>query len=239
MSANAIRPAGDAAFLIEVGQGIDEETSRRVLVLAESLRRAFDGVPDLDVVPAYRSLLVSFRPGSLDVAAVRRAVERADGDGAALFEPRTFVIPVAYGGEEGPDLQFVAELHGLSADAVIALHTARPYRIYCLGFTPGFAYLAGLPEALHTPRLPSPRPRVPAGSVALGGEQTGVYPSATPGGWRIIGRSPLVLFDPEQLPPVDYRPGDFLHFQPISAGGFHRLHARGVTAGAYNAGRRQ
>jgi KipI family sensor histidine kinase inhibitor len=233
MSVDSIHPAGDAAFLIEVGGGIDEQTNRRVLALAGWLRRHFEGVADLDVVPAYRSLLISFRPGALGAAAVRRAVDTAPQGELVSSEPSTLVIPVLYGGEFGPDLEFVAGFHRLSPDTVIQLHAAQPYRIYCLGFTPGFPYLAGLPKTLHTPRLPSPRSRVPAGSVALGGEQTGVYPTETPGGWRLIGRTPLILFNPERQPPTDYEPGDSLHFQPISAAEFGRLLPLGLTPADY------
>lgn len=214
MNQCVIVPAGDAALLVRVGTEPDEMANRDVLALAGALRSALDGVLDLDVTPAYRSLLVSFRPGTLREADLRWAIDRAPVSEVEEQEPAVLVIPVAYGGEHGPDLEFVAQFHDLTEEAVVTLHASHEYRIYCLGFSPGFPFLGVLPDALNTPRLPAPRPRVPAGSVAVAGAQTGIYPTATPGGWRIIGRTPLVLFDPLRDPPADYRPGDYLRFEP-------------------------
>jgi KipI family sensor histidine kinase inhibitor len=236
MSDVTVRPAGDAAFLVQLGSEIDERTSQALLALSERLRHLLSGVPLLDIVPAYHSLLVSFRPGALDEGRLFAVLEGAAGVNEPLPTSRTFVIPVKYGGEEGPDLDFVADVHGLSLAEVVRLHSSRPYRIYCLGFSPGFPYLGGLPPDLVTPRLATPRARVPAGSVGIGGGQTGVYPAATPGGWRIVGRTPLVLFDAEREPPVAYRPGDFLRFQPISSAEFTRLLTLSLSLDEYAAG---
>jgi KipI family sensor histidine kinase inhibitor len=235
MSEIAVRPAGDAGFLLEVGTRADEETSNRVLLLAESLRGRLAGLPDLEVVPAYTSVLVSARPGMLDETRLRSLVQGMESSDVEPAAPSgdVYVIPVVYGAEYGPDLDVVAELNGLSADEVVERHASVAYRIYCLGFSPGFPFLGGLPDSLSTPRLPTPRVRVPAGSVGIGGRQTGVYPTATPGGWRIIGRTPLVLFDPARTPPVDYRPGDRLRFEPISHEDFVRLHALRLTPAMY------
>lgn len=226
--------------MVSVGRGIDEATSTRLLSLAEQLRHALAELPELDITPAYDSLLVSFRPGALGETELRRVVSAASLAGISLEgRSRTFVIPVAYGGEMGPDLSFLAGVSGLTPEEVIALHASISYRIYCLGFTPGFPYLGGLAPALHVPRLASPRPRVAAGSVGIGGAQTGVYPTETPGGWRIIGRTPLVLFDPSGLPPTAYLPGDYFRFEPISAAEFERLLLRRLNPEQFTDGRGQ
>ena len=196
---------------------IDEEINRRVRSLAAALEEnPFPGLAE--VVPTYRSLLVHYDPLRLShgdlVDFVRTVLEK--GGEYPLPEPRMVEIPTLYGGEFGPDLPFAAEHNGLSIDEVIRIHSGTVYPVYMLGFSPGFAYLGRLPEEIATPRLPTPRTLVPTGSVALAGRQTGVYPIATPGGWRLIGRSPLKLFDPQRDPPTLLRAGDRVRFVPIS-----------------------
>jgi KipI family sensor histidine kinase inhibitor len=187
-------------------------------------RAAIPGV--IDIVPAYTTILVSFDPRQTDPATVMAQVEQAAATGTGeRATPREVTIPVVYGGEYGPDLDDVAAHTGLSIDEVIARHTGADYLVACIGFSPGFPYLLGLPPELATPRLPNPRTRVPAGSVGIGGEQTGVYPQATPGGWRLIGRTPLRLFDPEGEDPFLLRAGDHLRFTAISAAQFADLAA--------------
>jgi len=144
-----------------------------------------------------------------------------------LPAPRVVTIPTVYGGEFGPDLPFVAEQCGLTEEQVIRLHTRPTYYVYMLGFTAGYPYLGGMPKRLTTPRLPSPRLRVPAGSVGIGGNQTGVYPVESPGGWRLIGRTPLTLFDPSWEVPVLIRPGDQVKFVRISPDEFKEHRAGG------------
>jgi KipI family sensor histidine kinase inhibitor len=170
------------------------------------------------MVPTYRSLLVHYDPLRLshrDLVDFVRTILRK-GEEYPLPEPRMVEIPTLYGVEFGPDLPFVAEYNGLSIDEVIRIHSSTVYPVYMLGFSPGYAYLGGLPEEIATPRLPTPRTLVPTGSVALAGRQTGVYPIATPGGWRLIGRTPLKLFDPQRDPPTLLRVGDQVRFVPIS-----------------------
>ena len=133
---------------------------------------------------------------------------------------RRVVIPVCYGGAEGPDLAAIGAAHGLTADEVVALHSGAEYFVSAVGFAPGFPYLGGLPAALHTPRRPTPRTRVPAGSVAIGGALSGVYPFETPGGWHLIGRTPLRLFNPQGRPPALLQAGDRVRFRPITADEF-------------------
>lgn len=172
----------------------------------------------IEVVPAFCRLLVRYDADQVTYPELVAALRRVRPDPLARPLPRCFRIPVVYGGPYGPDLEEVAALHGLTPAALVALHTATPYRIACLGFMPGFAYLAGLPAALHTPRLASPRRRVAAGSVGIGGSLTGIYPEAAPGGWRIIGRTPYRLFDVRRQPPVAYRVGDAVRFVAVEAG---------------------
>ncbi len=217
--------AGDAAVLVELGETIDPRLNARVHALA----RALAGQPGLlDVAPAYASLLVTYDPAALDyatVAARLRAALAALPARPALAGRRRRV-PVAYGGEYGPDLPTVARRLGLSEDEVVHLHASRTYRVYMSGFAPGYSYLGELPERLALPRLATPRPSVPAGSVAIAGRQTGIYGVSTPGGWHILGRTPLRLFDPTRDPPCYLAAGDRVRFVPIDAARFARLAAR-------------
>lgn len=221
-------PLGDRALLIQLGTTIDEGTHR--LVRAVSARLASSGVPGLvEVVPAFASVAVHYDPvrvpndhpagGTFRSPYVRfaEAVQAALADlgDEAVEASRTVDIPVRYGGEDGPDLGVVAAAHGLSADEVVGLHSAATYRVYMLGFAPGFAYLGGLPESLVTPRRDEPRTAVPAGSVGIGGSQTGIYPLTTPGGWQIIGRTSLSLFDPRREPPALLAIGDIVRFHAM------------------------
>lgn len=167
--------------------------------------------------PAYTSLLIVFDPLVQDHAALQLRIEARlpSLDSIALPEPRTVEIPVRYGGADGPDLDELARLHSLAPARVVELHSSAEYFVYFIGFVPGFAYLGGLPEALATPRLESPRKRVPKGSVAIGGSHTGVYPFETPGGWRLIGRTPLEIFDAGSAALSRLRMGDRVRFTPI------------------------
>jgi inhibitor of KinA len=186
----------------------------RLTPLLESVR----GVTN--VHPAYASILIDFDPLAIRHSGVERAVAElfAQAASAPLPEPRTVEIPVVYGGEYGPDLETVAAMTGHTPDEVVAIHSSADYLVYFLGFSPGFPYLGGLPESIAAPRLDTPRRRVPAGSVAIGGRQTGVYPMASPGGWRIVGRTSLRLFDPGADPPALLRMGDHVKFVPAAKG---------------------
>jgi len=217
-------PVGDAALLVEFGDQIDEAVNRRVHALAQVL--AQDTVPGLgEAVPTYRSLLVHYNPLRWDyqgvVSLVREQVQRAKV--IPLAEPRLVAIPTVYGGEFGPDLEYVAEHSGLSVQEVVCIHCGAVYRVFMMGFTPGFPYLGSVDKAIATPRLATPRTRVPAGSVGIAGLQTGIYPIESPGGWQIIGRTPLTLFDPHQDPPTLLSAGDQVRFVPISEAEFERL----------------
>ena len=223
-----ISPLGDSAVAVVLGTEIDEPTLRRVRALTAAIRRA--RAPGIeDVVPAYASVTVFYDPIRLaggaapPLEAVRRLVEacvsKIGHDVAARSGEagREIEIPVCYGGEHGPDLGEVAAHCGLGPDEVIDRHCGAVYEVHAVGFAPGFPYLGGLPSSLRTPRRATPRTCVPAGSVGIGGSQTGVYPFAMPGGWRIIGRTPLVLFQPERTPPALLGSGDRVRFRALSA----------------------
>jgi KipI family sensor histidine kinase inhibitor len=212
-----IAPAGDAAVLVRLGADISLAAHSRVLALLHAL----DDDPPAglrDLVPAYASLLVVFDPAITTPDAVETYV-RARLSSLPVRRNsrrgRLVRIPVRYGGTDGPDLEDVADLAGLPPEEVVRRHASAEYRVYFLGFVAGFPYLGGLPPGLGVPRLPSPRPQVPAGSVAIGGQQTGIYPVAAPGGWRLIGRTSSRLFDPAADPPALLRPGDRVRFEPV------------------------
>lgn len=179
----------------------------------------------LNLQPAYTSVLVKFDPSRTSHSKLETEINQALSriDEVSLPEPRVREIPVCYGGEFGPDVQALAELHNISTEEVVHLHSSASYAVYFLGFVPGFAYLGGLPERLATPRLATPRKSVPAGSVAIGGNQTGVYPTSTPGGWRLIGKTPLKLFDPSAAHASFFELGDKVRFVPITSDEFVRL----------------
>ncbi|MGH2406711.1 MAG: 5-oxoprolinase subunit PxpB [Candidatus Limnocylindrales bacterium] len=216
-------PFGDRALMVELAGSADLEpgldADRRANAIAEAIRADVDG-PWGCPVPAYDTVLVTFSPlvTSGEAAAARLA---ALADAAAIVEPAAGVegelleIPVRYGGSDGPDLDDVAERVGLRPEEVIAAHAAGRYRAFFLGFAPGFAYLGSLPESLAVPRRASPRTRVPAGSVAIAGVQTAVYPRDMPGGWNLIGRTDLVVWDPRRDPPALLRPGAVVRFVPV------------------------
>jgi KipI family sensor histidine kinase inhibitor len=207
-----IRPSSDRSLLVSLGNQISPELHGEVV----RLLRAFEELPRgiLNLHPAYSSVLIDFDPRRLGHAEVeemvRQRIEQAEG--APLDQSCRVEIPVRYGGEYGPDLEDVGRHTGLSPAEVIRLHTSADYLVYFLGFSPGFPYLGGLPPELATPRLLAPRKKVPAGSVAIGGSQTGIYPMETSGGWRIIGRTTLRLFDAEASPPALLRAGDHVRF---------------------------
>jgi KipI family sensor histidine kinase inhibitor len=206
------QPLGDSALTIAFGTERSAELLKRVHASAFAVSAA--ALEDVeDVVTAYLSLAVFYDSGKTSYGEMASRVldvcERASIEGPAPDASRTHEISVTY---DGPDLQDVAVSLGLSTEDVIGRHLARTYSVDLIGFVPGWAYLSELDPALHLPRRAQPRPRVPAGSVAIAGGQTGVYPLATPGGWHIIGHTDIVMFDPERDPPAILRPGDKVHF---------------------------
>ena len=215
-----LSPLGDAAVVVALGTGADELALPRVRALAAALARDLPaGV--VDIVPAFASVTVYYNPaliGSYAALCAQIEIQAARAEAAVVAQdPRVGEIPVCYGGELGPDLGAVAARAGLSAEAVVTLHCGADYQVQAVGFAPGFAYLGGLPAKIHTPRRDTPRTSVPASTVGIGGEQTGVYPLATPGGWNLIGRTPLRMFDPERTAPALLHVGDQVRFRVISA----------------------
>lgn len=209
-----IKPLGDSSILITLGDEIDPRLNRRVHALA-SLIETLPGIRE--TIPAYATLLVHYDPLALtysQLADLLRA--RLDSvDSASARTPRLIEVPTRYGGASGADLEAVAASDALTVADVIRLHSGRDYLVYMMGFTPGFPYMGALDDALVTPRLQTPRTSVPAGTVAIAGAQTGIYPLASPGGWNLIGWTPLKLFDPTSDSPFLFAPGDTVRFIPI------------------------
>ena len=219
----SFRQIAEDALLLRFPEADDRLANRAAVAIGGAVRR-LSGVQDS--VPGARSLLLFFDPETITAEAVTRSCEQARQSPAeataTAARPHLRRVPVLYGGAAGPDLESLARARDLSAGQYAARHAETEYEVAFLGFAPGFAYLAGLPEDLAAPRLDTPRTRVPAGSVAVGGPYTGVYPAESPGGWRLIGRSPLRLFDPAAIPPALFSPGDRVRFDPIDAAAFER-----------------
>jgi 5-oxoprolinase (ATP-hydrolysing) subunit B len=214
-----IVPFGDAAVLVELRGGDGIVAARRARAVAAAIDAMRREVPVVGVpVPAATSVLVPFDPRALDAADVESRLsallERAPPTADPPHDAPLHELPVRYGGDDGPDLGAVAEEVGISPGGVIELHAATTYEVLFLGFAPGFAYLGDLAPPLVVPRLATPRPRVVAGSVAIAGPMTAVYPHASPGGWRLIGRTDARLFDADARPPARLRPGDRVRFVP-------------------------
>lgn len=226
----SIEPLAEDTLLLRFGDGIDMATNARVHAAAQLLRDAgLSGVGD--IAPAYATLLLQFDPLAWEEDTIQGAIIKKLDPGlgrgdeqktTASRKPtvRLVEVPVCYGGECGPDIEAVADHVGLSRDEVIARHTAAEYTVAMLGFAPGFPYLLGLDPALQVPRRTTPRTRVPAGSVAIGGAQTGIYPRELPGGWHLIGCTSLALFDPQREPPCLLASGDRVRFRAVEVDEF-------------------
>jgi 5-oxoprolinase (ATP-hydrolysing) subunit B len=210
-------PVGDRAFLVELGAAVDEAVNARILNLAQHLR-AHPVLGIEDVVPTYRSLLVHFDPDRLTRAELQgRLKELLAQVDSHSPEGRLLQVPVVYGGEFGVDLEELADHHGLTAEEVIRCHLAATYRVYMVGFQPGFAYLGGLDPTLARSRRTEPRTRTPAGSVSIGGVQAAIASVEAPSGWHLIGRTPARLFMPQRDPPFLLGPGDRVRFARLPA----------------------
>jgi KipI family sensor histidine kinase inhibitor len=216
--------AGDAAWLVEWPARIDPAVSSRAVALAEAVKRTCVGRVR-DVVVGYCSVTVYFDPLQSDGAKLADDVRQLalHVDDRPVSEGKLVDVDVCYGGDFGPDLQDVAALAGVTADEVVALHTASTYRVYVVGFVPGFPYMAAVHPRLALPRRTTPRTRVPAGSVAIAAGQTGIYPAETPGGWHLIGRTHVKPYDPSRAEPFLFRPGDRVRFHPIDRAEFERI----------------
>lgn len=238
METSQIRPLGDTALRIPLGAGIDPAVHRRVRAACAALERAaLPGV--VEWVPGYAAVTVHYQPHVVRFHDLRRSLEAILATGEDLPAPPAHLVtlPVRYGGEQGPDLDFVAGHHRRSVQEVIDLHTRPDYLVVMIGFAPGFPYLGGLPEQLATPRLEKPRLSVPKGSVGIGGAQTGVYSVDSPGGWRILGRTPVPLYDPKQERPTLLEAGDRLRFRAVDAAEYAAIDAA-LKNGTYAVDRR-
>ncbi len=218
------RLAGDRGLLMEFGNVIDPAINTRIRAMAGRLSE--DLPPGVDeIIPTYCAVILVYDPMATDPDTLipRLTTLNAELDAHPLPAPVIVELPVCYHPDLGPDLAHVAKVHDLTPEEVVEIHTAPLYPIYMIGFTPGFPYLGGLPERLHTPRLSSPRTHVPAGSVGIANNQTGIYPIASPGGWQLIGQCPVNLFDPHREDPILLTAGSLLKFNAISMDEFRRL----------------
>jgi len=222
-----MRLMGDSGLLFEFGDVIAPEINQKVRLITKALEQQMPpGVNE--VMPTYRSILMIYDPIKTNPKTLARHLDDLKNqlEGLKLSLPRTVEIPVCYGGEYGPELPFIAEHTGLNEKEIIKIHSDPEYQIFMIGFTPGFPFLGGMDERLTTPRLKTPRTQVPAGSVGIANNQTGMYPVDSPGGWQLIGRTPLRLFSPENKNPFLYAAGDRIRFKPIDQAEFDQINQK-------------
>ena len=228
-----ILTAGDSALLIEFEQKIAPEINAQITAFVHLLKEQhIEGATDL--IPAFASLLINYDPrviGYKDLKARIEELLKIEVSEEA-GEARVFEIPVCYGGEYGPDIANIAENAGISEQEVIDIHCSKDYLIYMLGFLPGFVYLGGLDERIHTPRLANPRISIPAGSVGIAASQTGIYPLNSPGGWQLLGMTPVKTYDPERETPILVEAGDYIRFVPVTEEEFLKIKKQ-VDDGTY------
>ena len=224
---------GDSSVLIVFGDTISTEINQRITSVVQLIRdQKIEGI--VDMIPAFVSLLINYNPLVISYGTLKKRLEtilRMKTQAAETVR-RVFEIPVCYGGEYGPDLQNIADHAGLTPREVIDIHTSCDYLIYMLGFLPGFCYLGGLDERIHTPRLKTPRIRIPAGSVGIGGSQTGIYPMESPGGWQLMGMTPVKTYDPNREVPILVQAGEYIRFREIDEAEYRRI-GEAVAAGEY------
>lgn len=223
-------PMGDCALVMEFANEISKEVNARIRQTTKAIEK-IEGV--IEVLPTYRSITIFYRPDQIAYDALvtkLQTIKEGNEEGDSLS--RRIEIPTVYGGEYGPDLAYVAQHASLSEEEVIRIHTGTDYLVYMLGFSPGFTYLGGLDARIATPRLESPRVKIPAGSVGIAGSQTGMYPSESPGGWQLIGRTPLKLYDPKKEPPVFIQAGDYIRYVAITESEYAEIEEQ-VNAGRY------
>lgn len=219
-----ILTAGDASLLIEFGKEISPEINRKITATVQLMKEQhIEGV--VDIIPAFCSLLINYDPRVLSYDELSKRMKRLLNMDIKTGESsrRVFEIPVCYGGKYGPDLENIAKYAGLTEEEVIAIHSSRDYLIYMLGFLPGFCYLGGLDERIHTPRLANPRLKINAGSVGIGGSQTGIYPLDSPGGWQLMGMTPVKTYNPDREVPILLSAGDYIRFIPVNEEEFLRI----------------
>jgi KipI family sensor histidine kinase inhibitor len=226
--------SGDSCIVLEFGKKISPEINMKVLNMFNSLNEAnINGVTE--IIPTYRSLYINYDPLLIQLEDLKNRIRETQKCSKKIefSSTRVVEIPTLYGGKYGPDLLFVAEYHQISPSEVVDIHTSKDYLVYMLGFTPGFAYLGELSNIISTPRLETPRLKVPAGTVAIAGTQTGIYPVESPGGWRLLGRTPIELFNPYKDPPALLKPSDHVRFIQIDEDEYKNI-SRNVAEGDYD-----
>lgn len=209
--------AGDRALVMEFGNEIDKEINSKISTVVNYLKNnKFKGI--IDILPTYRSILINYDPQIIKYKELVKHLNeiKTDEKEKENTSVRLVEIPTLYGGDYGPDIEFVAKNANLSVDDVIKIHSGTDYLVYMMGFLPGFTYLGGLDKRIATPRLKSPRLKIEAGSVGIASNQTGMYPVESPGGWQLIGRTPLKLYDQSENPPVFIQAGDYIRYIPIN-----------------------
>ena len=228
-----ICPSGDQGISVEFENEISEAVNGKVTALAGALAEQ-EGTGIMEMVPTYRALLIRYDPSSASYEELCGIIRLASvpGDGSQSRKRRVWRIPCCYGGIYGEDLEGMEGVTGLSSEEIIRIHTEPEYKIYMLGFLPGFPYLGGLDPRIAAPRLETPRVRIPAGSVGIGGSQTGIYPIDSPGGWRLIGRTPVKFYDPESEHPILCAAGDSIRFVSITPDEYKTI-ARDVEKRVY------
>lgn len=217
---------GGESISVEFSNEISPATNNQIRSLVDCLKsNPIKGI--IDIIPTYRSLLINYDcrkiSGDKLVKAIKKHIDKCNT--GSDNKKRIFVVPVCYEGEFAPDMKNVCDHNKLTPEEVISIHTSSDYLIYMLGFLPGFPYLGGLDERIHTPRLESPRTSISEGSVGIGGKQTGIYPMASPGGWQLIGKTPIKVYDSKRENPIPYNTGDYIRFKPISSEEFYSIKA--------------
>mgnify|MGYP004655606945 FL=1 len=229
-----VMPAGDSALVVEFGNEINEAINEKVHALAKKIRQ--ENIPGItEMIPTFRSLLVSYDMLQISYSklSVMLSVLSRELEMNRAAHRRIVKIPCCYGARFGADLTDMERLTGLSREEIIELHSSVDYKIYMLGFLPGFVYLGGLDKRLEVPRLDTPRVRIGKGAVGIGGNQTGIYPMDSPGGWRLIGGTPVDLYDPEREDPVLLRAGEYIRFVPISIMDYYDIRQE-ILKGTYS-----
>jgi len=219
-----ILTAGDSALLVEFGNEINKEINQKITAVVKIIKEQhIEGIVEL--IPSFCALVINYDPRVISYDEIKKRVESIFELDIAVGETkkRVFEIPVCYGGEYGPDIENIANNAGLSVEEVIKIHSSRDYLIYMLGFLPGFCYLGGLDERIHTPRLANPRLKINAGSVGIGGSQTGIYPLDSPGGWQLMGMTPVKTYDPDREVPILVEAGDYIRFIPVDEEEYNRI----------------
>ncbi|BBU41218.1 allophanate hydrolase [Aeribacillus pallidus] len=229
----SIQPLGDTGIIIQFGTEISEAIYQQIRQYVYWLEQScIEGI--VEWVPAYTTLAVFYRPNiiSYDELSQKLLKIGENIESMPVPDPIVIEIPTLYGKEAGPDIQFVAETNGLSEEEVVKIHSSSDYLIYMIGFVPGFPYLGGMDKRIAAPRKKTPRSRIPAGSIGIAGEQTGIYPLETPGGWQIIGRTPVKLYDPQKQDPILLKAGDYIRFVPITEREYEKIEQQ-VLKGSY------